>query len=142
MCCRDAVVGIEGKAREGFEERVSAKERNPGRLEGLCKRLGLDPSDAGDLRYQLLHRTVATLLEAERYGTEQAMMLVQSFDESDTSFGDFRVFAERIGLSGAAVSALTSAKPFDGVTLRLGWAKQADDPARKWPNREAFSADS
>ena len=120
----DAVVGIEAKAREGFEKLVSEGTRNAKRIEGLCERLGLDPGNVGDLRYQLLHRTVATLIEAERYGAKQAMMLVHSFDKNDTSFDDYRSFAERLGLTGAAVNGLTSTKDFGGVSLRLGWAKR------------------
>jgi hypothetical protein len=120
-----AIVGIEAKAKEGFEELVSARPRNRQRIEGFCERLGLDPGGVGDLRYQLLHRTVATLLEAKRYGSGEAIMLVHSFDANDASIDDYGVFAERLGLSGAEVGSLTSSKTIDGVTLRLGWAKHS-----------------
>ena len=36
------------------------------RLKSLCETLGLDTKDVMSIRYQLLHRTVAALLEAKR----------------------------------------------------------------------------
>jgi hypothetical protein len=119
-----AVVGIEAKATEGFEKRVSEGRRNAGRIELLCQRLNLTPSDVQDLRYQLLHRTVAVLLEAERYGAERALMIVESFDANDTSFDDYRLFGERLGLTNLRVDALTSPTVLGRVELRLGWAKE------------------
>ena len=82
------------------------------------------PDEIPDIRYQLLHRTVATLLEAKRYGATEAIMLVHSFDPDDASFGDFQAFATRLGLSGAELDTLTSAKILGGIKLRLAWAKQ------------------
>jgi hypothetical protein len=123
---RSLVVGVEAKAREPFGETVA--NWNDGgwgkrtRLEDLCVRLGLDSAAVGDLRYQLLHRTVATLLEAARYGVADAVMLVQSFDSRSSSLGDYRSFADALGVTDAEPSRLTSAKVLDGVTLRLGWA--------------------
>src|SRR5262249_44389587 len=60
---RLVVVGVEGKVAEPFGETVERwHDGRPGkrrRLDDLCARLGLEPADAGHLRYQLLHRTVA-----------------------------------------------------------------------------------
>lgn len=124
---RYLVVGVEGKAREPFGTTVAAWN-NGGwgkrtRLADLCERLDLDPEAVGELRYQLLHRTVATLLEAARYGVVDAVMLVQSFDPGDASFGDFRAFAQALGLTDAAPGKLTAPMTLDGVSLRLGWAR-------------------
>jgi integrase len=73
---RYLVVGVEGKAREPFGTTVAAWN-NGGwgkrtRLADLCERLDLDPEAVGELRYQLLDRTLATLLEAARYGVPWA----------------------------------------------------------------------
>ena len=62
------VIGAEGKRDEPFGELVTDWNTSAGkrrRLEVLCRYLELDPADCGDLRYQLFHRTVATLFEAE-----------------------------------------------------------------------------
>ena len=37
---------------------------------------------------------------------------------------DYRVFAEKLGLTKIGVDSLTSAVKVDGVSLRLGWAKE------------------
>lgn len=122
-----AVVGVEAKARETFGSIVSAAPPNPDRLANLCTQLGLRSKDVQDLRYQLLHRTVATLLEAERYGASEALMLVQSFDAADppASLADYQAFAARLRLSGANVGEVTSAIERNGIRLRLAWAKSA-----------------
>jgi hypothetical protein len=123
----DVVVGVEGKVREPFDKKV--REWNDGgwgkrtRLADLCRRLDLDPAAVGELRYQLLHRTVATVLEAARYGAADAVMLVHSFDPGDASFEDFRAFAEALGLSDAAPGKLSAPIALAGINLRLGWAR-------------------
>lgn len=116
-----------GKAREPFGPRVSEWNDGPGkqaRLDDLCARLGLDASAVGHLRYQLLHRTVSALLEAERYGAREALMLVHSFDPADSSLDDYRAFAGALGLADADVGRITTAVERDGVSLRLGWVKE------------------
>jgi hypothetical protein len=119
-----AVVGVEGKAKESFGPLVSEWTGDQRRLAGLCDRLDLEPAGIQDLRYQLLHRTVAALLEAKRYRAGEAIMLVHSFDPDDASLGDYRAFAERLGLTGAEPDKLTNSKRLDGVMLRLAWVKQ------------------
>jgi hypothetical protein len=120
---RLGVVGIEGKAQETFGPLVTEGRRNEARLAGLCSLLTLSPADVQDIRYQLLHRTVATLLEARRYGARDALMLVHSFDAKDASLADYRAFADRLGLAGAGPGQVTSSKVLDGIRLRLAWAK-------------------
>jgi hypothetical protein len=119
-----AVVGVEGKAKESFGPLVSEWTGDPRRLAELCNRLDLEPANIQDLRYQLLHRTVAAMLEAKRYGAGDTIMLVHSFDPQDASLDDYRSFAERLGLKGAEPDKLTNSKRLDGVTLRLAWVKQ------------------
>jgi hypothetical protein len=89
--------------------------------------LGLRVEDAGELRYQLLHRTASAAFEAERYGAEKALMLVHSFSAVDRSLDDYRRFADALGLEGADTNAITTARTIGAVELRLGWV--ADIPA-------------
>lgn len=122
-----AVIAVEGKTREPFGPLVSAWNDTTGkqaRLEDLCRQLGLDPSGAGGLRYQLLHRTVSALLEAKRYCAREALMLVHSFDPADSSLDDYQVFAAALGVTNAFANQVTSATPCADITLRLAWAKQ------------------
>lgn len=118
-----AVVGVEGKAREPFGPLVSEWKGDHRRLEGLCARLGLEPSMSGDLRYQLLHRTVAAVVEAGRYGASDAIMLVHSFDPGDASLSDYVKFAERLELV-VGVDAVSPPKQLENVRLRLAWVKE------------------
>ncbi len=121
------VIAVEGKAREPFGPLVSAWNDGPGkqrRLDDLCKQLGLDAADAGNLRYQLLHRTVSALIEARRYGAREALMLVHSFDAADSSLDAYQVFAAALGLTNAAPNAITDSTLRGDVTLRLGWVKE------------------
>ena len=121
------VIAVEGKAREPFGDLVSTWNDGPGkqkRLDQLCDELGLDPSRVGGLRYQLLHRTVSALMEARRYGSREALMLVHSFDPDDSSLDAYQAFATALGLGNAETDAITSSTIRDGVSLRLGWVKE------------------
>ena len=113
--CGYAVIAVEGKVAEPFDELVSAWNDSPGkayRLERLCASLGLSVDAVGDIRYQLLHRTVSAIHEAQRYRTERAIMLVHSFSARDAlvrrlpgvccGHGDTGTVRER-GLRGAGV---------------------------------------
>jgi hypothetical protein len=120
-------IAVEGKAREPFGPLVSEWNDSPGkqeRLTDLRLQLGLDASNVGELSYQLLHRTVSALLEARRYGTREALMLVHSFDADATSFDAYEAFATALGLADARPNAITSATVRGEVTLRLGWVKE------------------
>lgn len=131
-------IAVEGKVREPFGELVGEwiapqpsptpgeADREPSegrreRLSFLCAKLGLDEGSVSSLRYQLLHRTVSALLEAERFSASQAVMLVHAFGGNDDSFRDFVAFARLLGAEGARG---TVAKARSGTTtpLYLGWA--------------------
>jgi hypothetical protein len=125
-----AVAAVEGKVAESFGPLVrdwnvsSGKQR---RLESLCELLGINPTDAGPLRYQLFHRTASAVFEAQRYGAERALMLVHSFSRDAASLKDFIVFANALGLDGAEADTVTSAREVGGVELQLAWV--SDEPA-------------
>ena len=94
-----AVVAVEGKARERFGPVVAdwllsrdgtPSETKRARLDGLCGVLGLTPGGTEPLRYQLLHRSVSAIFEAQRYGCDRALVLVHSFAGSADSFGDLQ----------------------------------------------------
>ena len=95
-------LAVEGKAGESFAETIGEWRRDASdgktkRLEYLCEQLGVRmPPDDG-LRYQLLHRTVSALLEAERIGAPVAAMIVVSFVKDQSSMADFSAFAACVG---------------------------------------------
>lgn len=91
-----AVIAVEGKVEESFGEIVSEWNDSTGkqrRLEHLCDTLHLNVTEAGRLRYQLLHRTASAIYEAQRYRSRHALMLVHSFSKTPRWFNDFAAFS-------------------------------------------------
>ncbi|MGX8011842.1 DUF6946 family protein [Mesorhizobium sp. ORM8.1] len=117
---------IEGKVSEAFGPTVGEWFREPSdgkriRMKHLCDVLGLAKAPGDAIRYQLLHRTASALIEARRFKTDEAAMIVHSFSASREWFDDFERFANLIGLKVAhdqpALITLNTGQP-----LRLGWA--------------------
>jgi len=68
------------------------------RLEFLSKHLSRTISSDSPIRYQLLHRTVSAVLEAQLHGAAAAVVLVQSFGpDTAANFSDFSEFLNELG---------------------------------------------
>ena len=124
------VLSIEAKVDEGFDKTVDQwlKGDSKGkahRLSKLVGLLGVEPHGFGKLRYQLLHRTASAIIEAKRYRTRQAAMIVQSWCPDLSGLEDFLVFCEAIGIARPEIGRLTSPVVIDAVELRLGWSAEA-----------------
>ena len=127
-----SVIAVEGKVEEPFAELVSVWNDSPGkqtRLESLCITLGLDPANVGHLRYQLFHRTASAIYEAKRYHCRHAMMLVHSFSSTHRWFDDFAAFSRALGIPVEQPGLCSSAKEYEGVSLRLAWTGAPFKPA-------------
>ena len=126
------ILAVEAKVDEPFGPTVSewlaqskdddTSKRN--RLRNLCKILSLDPDRCGDLRYQLIHRTASAVLEARRYHSSEAMMLVQSFCPKKSWFGDYQNFVSALGLGDTRPDSVTGSLECEGVNLRLAWVAE------------------
>lgn len=121
-----AVLAIEAKVDESFGDIVDdwiadGSVRKFKRLAGLCARLGIEPKSTGPLRYQLLHRTVAALIEAERFHAPKAVLAVQSFCPKSTGFADFQAFAKAIGFEVVEGGSLVGPRRFGQIDLWIGW---------------------
>ncbi|MBK0401212.1 hypothetical protein H0I76_18590 [Limibaculum sp. M0105] len=125
------VLGIEGKVDETLGPLVSewddASPNRRARLSGLIELLEANPAGTARLRYQLLHRTAAALIEAKHFGTRHAIMLVHSFDPAHAWFDDFSNFAAWLGAPCPSPGRLSAPLNRSGVYLYLGWC--ADKPA-------------
>jgi hypothetical protein len=115
------MIGVEAKVDESFDKTVdnwlvNASDGKHQRLNYLKSRLGLE-DEIGHLRYQLLHRTVAAMIEAERFGCAGAAMIVQSFSPTNSWKEDFEAFVDAIGLKPGQIGRLPSGDP-----LLLAWA--------------------
>jgi hypothetical protein len=75
------------------------------------------------LRYQLLHRAASAILEAQRYRTRTAALLVHSFSDDKEGFADFSTFVQAFGLEGPKSGAITVPIELGSVCLYAGWAQ-------------------
>ena len=128
-----AALGIEAKVDESFGQIVSEwlADGSAGkqmRLEKLCALFNVDPQTIGRLRYQLFHRTAASIIEAKRYRARKAVMIVQSFCSNATGLSDCQVFFETLGMPGLERDKLIGPKSFEGVELWVGWANDTPLP--------------
>ena len=116
---------VEGKVNEEFGPLVAdwREDGSPGkqaRLVDLRKRLRLSRKQVDHIRYQLLHRTASSLIEAERFHATSAVMLVHSFSEEHRWFEDYQAF---IGLFGktAEPDSVTYIGRKHGIALYTSW---------------------
>ena len=128
------VLGVEAKVDESFGPLVSewlgdSSTGKAARLRSLCDLLRLEPHRIGHLRYQLLHRTAAVILEAQRFRTDCAVLLVQSFCPHASGLADATAFFDAVGMPGFSPGALVGARRFAAVDLWAGWASDTPLPA-------------
>ena len=122
----DIALAVEAKVSEPFGPTVAEwlgpapSENKRERLGTICGWLGAAEAP-GSLRYQLLHRTAAAIVEARRHGLRHAAMIVQSFSPERAWFEDFAAFCGWLGIPAAPGTAADRTLP-DGIMLRLGWA--------------------
>ena len=117
---------VEGKVEEPFgptvaEWFVNASAGKTERLRAVLDLLGHTEEIDGAIRYQLLHRTAAAVLEARRFSASAAAMIVHSFSLSRRWHDDYRRFAQLLGCRGEVGSAEVIELP-SGKPLYLGWA--------------------
>jgi hypothetical protein len=124
---RTCAVAVEAKVNEPFGQTIG--DWNPDstqgrriRMDAICALLGPTQHPPAALRYQLFHRAAAAVIEAQRFKTDDAAMIVQSFAQDHRWYDDFAAFAAYLGLNPEAGTALRHPLP-DGRALTLGWAK-------------------
>jgi hypothetical protein len=118
---------IEGKVDETFGPTLAEwlQDASAGKTERLLHirdLLGLPTELDGSVRYQLLHRTAAAVIEAERFAAGAAAMIVHSFSPTARWFGDFARFVTQLGGFARPGRAEVITLP-GGRPLYLGWAR-------------------
>lgn len=117
---------VEGKVSESFDKTVGEWNK-PGsagkqeRLTFLAQKLGIGQVP-DQIRYQLLHRTVSAVLEAERFCARYAVMVVQSFSPTDEWFDDYDRFLATFRVQ-SQVGQLVKLQQPGPITLYAGWAR-------------------
>jgi hypothetical protein len=124
---RTIAVAVEGKVNESFGPIIRDwyADRSPGkqrRLAFLCDLIGVKCPPPDDLHYQLFHRTASAVIEAERFKTDDAAMIVHSFSPENKWFDAYAAFLGLFGLA-AQPGQLLSKKLPDGRTPHFGWAE-------------------
>ena len=119
-------ITVEGKVREPFGEKLgdwlqNASDRKRERLAFICDLLGLTLPLPGDIYYQLLHRTASAVIEARRFKTDAAAMIVHSFSQEKIWFEAFVQFASLFQAT-AVANELISVRPNSRPPLYIGWA--------------------
>lgn len=117
---------IEGKVDEPFGPTIGewmkqASEGKETRLKFITDKLGLTYPPAPDLRYQLFHRTASAVIEADRFKTDTAAMIVHSFSPTKMWFEDFARFLALFGHR-AVPDRLFEIPSQAKKPLFLGWA--------------------
>lgn len=119
-------IAVEGKVDEPFGDTVNdwlGGDPSPGkqrRLAYLCGLLGITTDDALMLRYQLLHRTASAIIEANRFSSQTAVMLVHSWAPNLEGYADYDAFATTMGGT-PEVDSVTAVTSVDN--LHLGWVQ-------------------
>ena len=123
---RTIAVTVEGKVDEAFDRPVGewladASDGKRERLASICDLLDLTQPLPGDVYYQLLHRTAAAIIEARRFKTDAACMIVHSFSPTGKWFDAFERFVALFGLK-AEKGRLMAVRPNGSPPLYVGWA--------------------
>ena len=119
-------ITVEGKVDEAFgrplgEWLTDASDAKKERLASICDLLGLTDPPPGDVYYQLLHRTAAAIIEARRFNTDAACMIVHSFSPTGKWFDAFERFVSLFGIE-AGKDRLMAVRPSGSPPLYVGWA--------------------
>ena len=121
-------ITVEGKVSEPFGDTIAEwrKDDSAGkrkRLKFLLEELELeDNEEINTIRYQLLHRTASALIEAKKFGAQNALMLVHSFSQSHEWFSDYSQLLALFGLN-AQTDSLAFAGNINAIDLYFGWVR-------------------
>lgn len=124
-----ASLAVEAKAGEPLGElvedwlRVEKADNRHSRLAGLQALLGIPNVDLTPIRYQILHRTASALIQAQRFRTSFAVLLVHSFswERDEASWHDFQRFCRVMGAE-PEQGRLVRAPVATALPLYVGWA--------------------
>ncbi len=123
---RTFAITVEGKVNESFggplgEWLQNASEGKKKRLDSICQLLGFSSPPPNEIYYQLLHRTASAVIEAQRFKTDAAAMIVHSFSSGKKWFKEFAQFASLFDVDIVA-NELVAVRPNAKQPLYIGWA--------------------
>jgi hypothetical protein len=121
---------VEAKAKETFgnqcvEEWLKgtserSKANRAERFKHICEHL--PPSDGfGPVRYQMLHRCAASVIEAKRLDLSHVAFVVQAFNTPENSFQDYTVFCRALKVA-PTLGTIVRTTALEGISVSFGWA--------------------
>jgi hypothetical protein len=118
---------VEGKVSETFGEKLSEwtmpmTAGKSKRFLFLMDKLGLTEPIPLTIRYQLFHRLVSAIIEAEHFRAKYAVMVIQSFSPSNEWFEDYSNFLCLFGAE-ADIGRLVHLADRSGIAVYSGWVK-------------------
>lgn len=121
------ILGVEAKVDETFVPTIEDKKANAsvGQLDRILyleNTLGRKEPFGGEIRYQLLHRSVSALLTAHAFHAPVAVMLVHSFSPDSAWRKDFDLFCQELECRNLSPD-LCEVPNVEGARLLLGWCK-------------------
>jgi hypothetical protein len=102
---------IAGKSKESLDNRKR-------RFDHICLHLPVSDSFM-PVRYQLLHRCAASVIEAKRFGLSHAAFVVQAFTAPEKSFQDYALFCRALNVPATRGKMATTS--VDRISLSIGW---------------------
>ncbi|MEX0720951.1 MAG: hypothetical protein WD059_09800 [Balneolaceae bacterium] len=128
------LLGVEAKVDESFgsvvKNWVNVKgERKPSRinrLEFLCEKLQLSATQTFDIRYQLLHRFAALIIESEKENSSTNILLIHSFGDNERkNLDDFKRFLTLFNVKEFGVNKIFGPiLNINGRDFYTGWINQ------------------
>jgi len=122
-------IAVEGKVSEDFGPLISdwlntkdKKTNKPERIDFLVKKINIEGKNIQDIRYQLIHRTASSIMEAERFNAKHALMLIHSFSQTYEHFDDFAKFISLYDLK-AEKDGISEPIVINGINLYFGWVR-------------------
>ena len=122
-----ASITVDGKASESFGRNLGdwyggRSDGKEVRLRFICDQLGIAFPPPNEIKYSLLQRAVAALIEARRFHAGSAVMLVHSFSTDDSGKEHFDRLLELLRLKARAGEVATKKAPC-GVNLCFAWVR-------------------
>jgi hypothetical protein len=136
-------ITVEGKVSEPFgqtvdEWKLKGGEGKDKRLNFLCATLGIEQSQIGLIRYQLIHRTASAIIEAKEFCAKDALMLVHSFSPDNLGIGDYANFLKLFGGKGE-VDSLVFGGNIEGIDLYFAWVKSTISSWQTSPHLQCYN---
>lgn len=107
------------------------------KLRYFCQLLGIEPSQIGDIPYQLILRAAPVIIFAREFGATKALILVHSFNDGSEGFEDHSNFCQSLSTK-VGVNSLVYARTIGNVSLFLAWVRPTPEVLLECPSAQCI----